>query len=154
MNYMKTLAYNRKAGFDYKFLEKFEAGLVLKGYEVKSIKTGHISLKGSFVTSKGDELYLTNANIPLYQHAGEVANYEETGSRKLLMKRKEISFLLGKLNAEGLTLVPISVYTKKGKIKLKFALAKGKKKFDKRENIKERQEKRNIERAMKKNVNS
>jgi len=150
---MKTLAYNRKARFDYKTLEEFEAGLVLKGYEVKSIKTGHISLKGSFVTSKNDELYLTNANIPLYQHAGKVDNYEETGPRKLLMTRKEISYLSGKSNAEGLTLVPISVYTKKGKIKLKFALAKGKKKFDKRENIKERQEKRQIERTMKRSVN-
>ncbi len=150
---MKTFAYNRRAKFDYKFLENFEAGLVLKGCEVKSVKTGHVSLKGSFVTAKADELFLTNAKIPPYKQAGEIKNYEESRPRKLLMKRKEIDRLLGKVHAEGLTLVPISVYTKKGKIKLKFALAKGKKQFDKRENIKERQEKRRIERVMKEKMN-
>lgn len=150
---MKTFAYNRRSKFDYNFLEEFEAGLVLKGYEVKSIKTGHISLKGSFVTAKASELFLTNAKIPLYKQAGEIKNYEETRARKILMGRKEIDYLLGKVHAEGLTLVPISVYTKKGKIKLKFALSKGKKQFDKRENIKERQENRRIERAMKRKTN-
>lgn len=150
---MKTFAVNRRASFDYKIMEEFEAGLVLKGYEVKSVKTGHISLKGAFVTAKGEELYLTNANIPLYKYAGKIAEYNETAPRKILMRKKEIARLLGKYRVEGLTLVPISVYTKKGRVKLKFALAKGTKKFDKREKIKEREDNRRIERIMKGRIN-
>jgi len=139
-----SLAVNKRASFDYEILETFEAGLQLKGYEVKAIKTGHISLKGSFVTAKSTELYLTNALIPLYQHTANIPAYEPTNSRKLLLHRKEISFLIGKIHTEGLTLIPLSVYNKKGKIKLKFALARGKKKYDKRQAIKQREAKRRI----------
>jgi SsrA-binding protein len=146
---MNKIAINRRAKFDYEILQEFEAGLVLKGYEVKSIKTGHISIKNAFVTVKDSELYLTNSNIPLYKYAGNIKNYEPDAPRKILMRKKEISFLIGKKQTEGLTLVPISVYNKKSKIKLNFALAKGKKKYDKREKIKERLEKRKIERKMK-----
>jgi SsrA-binding protein len=133
-------------------METFEAGLVLKGYEVKSIKTGRISIKGAFVTIRGEELYLTNANIPLYQHAGVVADYNPSAPRKLILHKKEIKRLIGKARTEGLTLVPLSVYNKKNLIKLEFALAKGKKQRDKRENIKKREEKRRVERMMK-NIN-
>ena len=144
---MTTLAINKKAEFNYEFLEKYEAGLVLYGYEVKSIKTGHISLKGSFVTIKNNELYLTNTLIPLYKHASNIRNYNPTRSRKLLLKKKEIQTLIGKKTQTGLTMVPIRVYTKKNLIKLEFALARGKTKHDKRNSIKKREAKLKINRA-------
>lgn len=145
---MSVLAINKRASFDYDLSEKFEAGLVLRGYEVKSVKTGHISLKGSFVTVRGEELFLTNANIPLYKHAGAIANYDPTGPRKLLLKRSEIAHLIGKSRTEGLTLVPMRVYTKRGLLKLEFGIGKGRKKVDKREVIKNREAKRKISRAL------
>jgi len=148
---MSILAKNRRATFDYKFLDKYRAGIVLSGQEVKSIKTGHISLKGSFVTLKKNELYLTNATIPFYKHAGEVKNYDPTRSRKLLLKKSEIKSLIGKIHARGLTLVPIQVYTKKRLIKLQFAVAQGKKQYDKREDIKKKESQRKMKRTLKEN---
>ncbi|EKE16499.1 MAG: hypothetical protein ACD_11C00005G0007 [uncultured bacterium] len=145
---MATVATNKKAHFDYNLLEKYEAGLVLTGAEVKSIKGGRISLKESFVTMKGFELYLTNANIPHYIFAGESKNYNPTRPRKLLLKKSEIKSLIGKARATGLTLIPLRVYTKRRLIKLEFALAKGKKSFDKRSDIAKRETKRKIERAL------
>ncbi|MBT3356321.1 SsrA-binding protein SmpB [bacterium] len=145
---MSTLARNKKAFFDYEHLEEIEAGLVLKGYEVKSIKQGHMSLKGSFVAAHDNELFLTNAAIPLYKHA-TVSDYDSRASRKLLVKRKQINRLIEKVHADGLTLVPLSVYNNHGKIKLKFALARGKRKFDKRQVIKQRQDDVQIGRIMK-----
>ena len=146
---MPELGYNRRANFDYDISDKYEAGIVLRGFEVKSVKTGHISLKGSFVTVKGNELYLTNANIPLYKHAGAIANYEATKPRKLLLHRAEIARLIGKSRVEGLTLVPIRVYTKRGLLKLEFGIGKGRKKIDKRQVLKKREADRKIERALK-----
>ncbi len=146
---MKSLAINKRARFDYDLKDKYEAGLVLTGQEVKSIKTGHISLKGSFVTMKGGEFYLTNASIPKYKFAGELKNYDPTGPRKLLLKKSEINTLLGKSRTAGLTLVPIRVYTKKRLIKLEFGVGRGKKKYDKREDIKRKESKRKLNRAMK-----
>ncbi len=146
---MKTFAINKRATFDYQLLEEFEAGLVLFGHEVKSVKNGHMSLKGAFVTSKGEELYLTNSTISLYKCAGKIADYDPIRARKLLLRKKQIKYLIGKKQADGLTLVPISVYNKEGLIKLNFSLAKGKKKIDKRETIKKRESTRNIERIMK-----
>ncbi len=145
---MSVLAINKRARFDYDISEKFEAGLVLSGQEVKSAKTGHISLKGSFVTVKGQELYLTNANIPPYKHAGEIKNYDPSRPRKLLLHRAEIRTLIGKSRAEGLTLVPIRVYTRRGLVKLEFGVGKGRKKVDKREVIKKREAERKIARAL------
>lgn len=145
----EEFAYNKRASFDYDISDKYEAGLVLRGFEVKSVKTGHISLKGSFVTVRGNELFLTNANIPLYKHAGAIANYDPTRPRKLLLKKREIAHLIGKSRVEGLTLVPIRVYTKRGLLKLEFGAGKGRKKVDKREVIKKREAKRKIERALK-----
>jgi len=147
---MPTIAINRRATFDYSILEKYEAGLVLLGAEVKSIKSGRISLKESFVTIKGGELYLTNANIPKYSFAGNLKSYEPTRPRKLLVKKSEIKRLLGKTHAQGLTLIPLRVYTKRRLVKLEFALAKGKKSFDKRSDIAKREAGRKIERALKK----
>ena len=146
---MSVLATNKSASFDYELLDKYEAGLVLTGAEVKSIKTGHISLKGSFVTMHSEELYLTNANIPPYPFAKSSAAYDPTRSRKLLVRKSEISHLIGKLQVKGLTLVPLRVYTKKRLIKLEFALAKGKKAHDKRQDISKKESKRKIERALK-----
>jgi SsrA-binding protein len=146
---MSVLAINKRANFDYDISEKFEAGLVLRGYEVKSVKTGHISLRGSFVTVKDGELFLTNANIPLYKHAGNITNYDPTRSRKLLLHRKEIASLIGKSRTEGLTLVPIRVYTKRGLLKLEFGIGKGRKKVDKRRIIQKREADRKILRALK-----
>jgi SsrA-binding protein len=146
---MTTSATNKRAHFDYELLDRFEAGLVLTGAEVKSIKTGHISLKGSFVTMHGGELYLTNANIPPYPFANIKIAYDPTRSRKLLVKKSEIKSLLGKLHEKGLTLVPLRVYTKKRLVKLEFALAKGKKAFDNRSDIAKKEDKRKMERALK-----
>lgn len=146
---MATLATNKRATFDYEILDKYEAGIVLRGYEVKSIKAGHISLKESFVTIKGSELYLTNAHITPYAQAGIIPNYNPTAPKKLLLKRSEIKHLIGYARTQGLTLVPIRVYTKKKLVKLEFGLGKGKKKYDKRENIKKREDNRSIRRMLK-----
>jgi len=140
---MKVLAYNKRANFDYEISEKIEAGLVLFGHEVKSIKTGHVSLKGSFVTVKqGDgkisEIILTNAHIPKYQQATKVNNYDPDRPRKLLLHKNEIKKLIGKRKEQGLTLIPIKIYTKRGLIKLEFGIGRGKKKYDKREDIKKK----------------
>ncbi len=146
---MATLAVNKRAGFDYELLDRYEAGLVLTGQEVKSIKNGHISIKESFVTVKGSEFYLTNANVTPYKHAGDIKNYDPTRPRKLLLKKPEIRHLTGKVRAQGLTLVPVRVYTKKRLVKLEFAVGKGKKQFDKREDIAKKEAGRKIKRALK-----
>jgi len=148
---MKIILENKKALFDYSILEKFEAGIVLKGIEVKSIKTGKMNLRGSFVVVKQSptEVFLIGANIPPYQPNNTPDDYDPQRSRKLLLKKIEIKRLIGKSKEKGLTIVPIKVYTIKGKIKIEFAIVKGKKKFDKREQIKKRQTKKDIERVMK-----
>lgn len=146
---MTTLAINKRANFDYLISDRYEAGLVLLGYEVKSIKTGHVSLKESFVTISGEELYLTNAHIPLYKHAGKIPNYNPTRSRKLIVKKAEIRHLIGKARTQGLTLVPLRLYTKKRLIKLEFGIGKGKKEYDKRDKIRKREDIRDIERKLK-----
>ncbi len=146
---MAVLSKNRRASFDYEFIKKYEAGLVLSGNEVKSIKSGQASLKGAFVTAKGGELFLTNANVPPYKFASNLRGYDPTASRKLLLHKREISFLLGKIKTEGLTLVPISLYTSRGRVKLSFALAKGRKKYDKREVLKKRDAQREMDRRLK-----
>jgi SsrA-binding protein len=146
---MTVLVYNKRAHFDYQIGDTFEAGLVLTGQEVKSVKATHISLKESFVTVKGTELYLTNAHITPWKHAGEIKNYEPTRPRKLLLRKTEIRRLIGKVRTEGLTLVPIRVYTKKRLLKLEFGVGKGKKKFDKREDLTKKESDRKIKRALK-----
>ena len=121
------------------FLEKFEAGIVLKGYEVKAIKLGHVSLKGSYVTIKNEEAYLINAHISPYQAANMPKDYDSTEARKLLLKRSELKTLLGKAKAQGLTLIPLSLYNKKGKIKIGVGVGRGKRKHERRETIKRRE---------------
>lgn len=146
---MPTLATNKRATFDYEILKKYEAGLKLAGYETKAVKLGRMSLKGSYVVIKNNEAYLINAHISPYQPKNMPVDYEPTRARKLLLHKSEIKGLIGESGARGLTLVPLLVYTNKiGKIKLSFAQARGKKKYDKREAIAERESKRNIQRAL------
>jgi len=142
---VKVLTENKKAYFNYEILEKFEAGLVLIGQEVKSIKLGRINIAGSYVVIKENEVFLIGCRIPPYQPKNAPPDYNPERPRKLLLKKLEIKYLIGKSKQKGLTLVPLRVYTKRGKIKLEFGIAKGKKKVDKRELIK----KRDIEREMK-----
>jgi len=145
---MKTITQNRRSSYDYEILETYEAGLILFGCEVKAIKTGHVSLTGSFVTTKNGELFLTNALIPPYQPQNTPIDYNQSRPRKLLLKKSEISSLISKLKVKGLTLIPIRLYTKKNKIKLEFGIAKGKKKADKREAIKKHDIERDIGRKL------
>ncbi|MCD6177802.1 SsrA-binding protein SmpB [bacterium] len=151
---MGILAENKKAYFDYEILEKFEAGISLIGQEVKSIKLGRINLKGAYVVVKYStktqkpEVFLIGAHIPPYQPKNTPSDYDPQRSRKLLLRRKEIDYLIGKSKQRGLTMIPLRVYTKKGKIKLEFGLAKGKKKKDKREILKKREIEREIKRTL------
>ena len=149
---MPTLVTNPRAKYDYHILKTFEAGMVLAGHEVKAIKTGHISLKGSYVTIKNEEAWLINAQIPPYQPKNTPTDYQPSQTRKLLLNKKEIKSLIGQSKRKGLTLVPLRVYTKKGKIKLAFALGLGKQKTDKREKIIKREVKRKIDRALREKI--
>ncbi len=144
----KPLAENRRARYDYEILDTYEAGLVLHGYEVKSIKTGRVSLRGAYVVIKNNEAYLINTLIPPYQPANTPDDYNPERSRKLLLNKSEIKSLIGKSKQKGLTLVPLKLYTKRGKIKLGLAVAKGKRKIDKREAIKKRETEREVQREL------
>jgi len=131
-------ASNPKAGFDYEILETIEAGVVLEGPEVKSIKTGKASIKGSYVKILNEEPFLIGATISPYQPANMPKKLDPQRSLKLLLSKKEISNLIGLSKSRGLTLVPLKFYSKKGRIKLLVGIAKGKKKYDKRETIKKK----------------
>ena len=146
---MKTLSENKKALFNYQLLEKFEAGISLTGQEVKSIKSGRMNLAGSFVVFKGGEAFLLGANVPPYQPKNAPSDYDPKRTRKLLLTRKEINYLLGKSEQKGLTMIPLKVYTNNGKIKLEFGLANGKQQYDKRDAIKKRELDREMERELK-----
>lgn len=140
----KIFSENKKGYYDYNILEKFEAGIVLFGQEVKSIKTGHINLAGSFVALRQHEPFLVGVKVPPYQPNNVGADYNENRERKLLLNKKEIDYLVGKSAQKGFSLIPLKIYDKRGKIKLEIGLAKGKKKYDKKEKIK----KRDVEREM------
>jgi SsrA-binding protein len=140
---MPVLAVNKRADFDYEVLDKYEAGIVLAGHEVKAVRAGNVNLKAAYITLKNNgnklpEAYLTNAHISLYKYASTIKDYDPTHSRKLLLKAKEINYLMGKSKEQGLTLVPLRIYTKSRFLKLEFALARGKKKYDKREDLKKK----------------
>lgn len=139
---------NKKAYFNYEILETFEAGLRLIGSEVKSLKLGHYSLQGSYVTVHNQEAWLVKATIAPYQPKNMKFDYDQTRPRKLLLKKKELQYLQGKSNEKGLTIVPLKVYNKRGQIKLEIGLAKGKSKSDKREVLKKRVVDREIEREI------
>ncbi len=146
---MSMLLENRKAHYDYEILEKFEAGLVLHGWEVKSLRNKKGALAGGHIIIRGNEIFAVGIDIQPYQAGNMPANFEEQRVLKLLLNKKEIKYLEGKLSQKGLTMIPLRVYTKGRKIKIEIGLAKGKKKFDKREKIKERETKRDIARTIK-----
>ena len=128
----KIICLNRKASFNYFFIELLEAGISLKGSEVKSLRDGKGSIGDSYAIDKGGELFLINSHIPLYRQSS-YNNHDPKGERKLLLKKKEINKLIGRINQEGLTIVPTKLYFLKGKVKAEIAVAKGKKLFDKRQ---------------------
>ena len=136
-NGLKIISINRKAGFNFFFEDIYEAGLVLKGSEIKSIREGKINIADSYAVEKYGELFLINSHIPAYKQAS-YSNHNPTDERKLLLNKKEISKLIGKINRDGLTLIPTKLYFKKGKVKVEVAVAKGKKQYDKRQTKKAR----------------
>ncbi len=146
---MPTFAENRKAFYDYEILETCEAGLVLSGAEVKSIRSGRMNLTGSYVNFHKGEPYLINASIAPYQPKNQPSDYDPSRSRKLLLNKKEIDYLLGKTKQKGLTLVPLKVYNKGRRVKIEVGLARGKKQYDKRAVISKREAARKIERELK-----
>ena len=133
----KIICINRKASFNYFFQYFLEAGISLKGSEVKSLRDGKASIADSYAVDKNGEMFLINSHIPLYRQSS-YNNHDPKGERKLLLNKKEINKLIGKINQEGLTIVPTKLYFFKGKAKIELAVAKGKKLFDKRETKKKR----------------
>ncbi len=146
----KIICLNRKASFNYFFKELLEAGIVLKGSEVKSLRDGKGSIADSYAVDNNGELFLINSHIPLYRESS-YNNHNPKADRKLLLNRKEINKLIGRINQEGLTLIPTKLYFLKGKIKVEIAVAKGKKLYDKRQVKKARDWKREKARLFSKN---
>ena len=128
----KIICLNRKASFNYFFQELLEAGIALRGSEVKSLREGKGSIADSYAVDKNGEIFLINSHIPLYRQSS-YNNHDPKGERKLLLNRKEINKLIGKINQDGLTIIPTKLYFSKGKAKIELAVAKGKKLFDKRQ---------------------
>jgi len=144
----KTIATNRKARHEYHILEKFECGLVLHGYEVKSIRQGRANIQDAYGTVQGEEAFVENLHITPYSH-GDLRTIDPLRTRKLLLRRKEIDYLTGKTRERGLTLVPLRLYLKGPRVKMEMGLARGKKLYDRRQDIAERDARRDIERATK-----
>ena len=135
---LKIICLNRKASFNYFFEQLIEAGIVLKGSEIKSIRNGKVNISESYAVEKGGEIFLLNSHIASYKEAS-YSDHNPTDERKLLFNKKEVNKLIGKVNRDGFSLIPTKMYFKKGKAKLEVAIAKGKKKYDKRQTIKNRQ---------------
>ncbi|MDR2834178.1 MAG: SsrA-binding protein SmpB [Streptococcaceae bacterium] len=144
----KVLAQNKKARHDYTILDTIEAGIVLKGTEIKSIRAGRINLKDGFARIKDGEIYLWNVHISPFEK-GNIFNHDPLRTRKLLMHRKQINKLIGEVKTAGVTLVPLKVYLKDGYAKVLVGVAKGKKQYDKRETLKRKDQKREVDRALK-----
>lgn len=147
MENVKVIASNRKARHDYFLLETFEAGIVLQGSEIKSLRAGQISIKEAYVRVDGEEAWLVDAHIAPYNPASR-ENHEPKRPRKLLLHKKEIMTLFGEVRQKGVTIIPVSVYLKKGRAKVEIAIAKGKQKYDKRQSIAKRDAQREMDRAM------
>lgn len=145
---MKQIAYNRSAGYEYFIEEKYEAGIVLEGAEVKSLRAGNCNLKDSFCFIRNGEVTLKNMHIAVYDKSGSFNSKNSKRDRKLLLHRREIDKIVGKINAKGMTLVPISLYFKDNLIKVEVALCRGKQSFDKKESIKKRDNERDIARQL------
>ena len=145
----RPVSVNRKAFHDYFIEEEYEAGIVLTGSEIKSVRAGRVNLRGAYARVENDEAWLFDVHISPYEQSGTHFNHEPTRPRKLLLHRREISRLLGRLEAKGLTLVPLDIHFKGRRAKVRLGLARGKKLFDKREVTAERDANRQIERALK-----
>lgn len=145
----KVISDNRQARHEYEVLETFETGVELLGSEVKSIRQGKVNLRDGFALIRGGEVWLHNVHISPHETTNKAYNHEAKRARKLLMRRDEIRKLIGKVEQQGLTLVPLKLYLKRGWIKLNLALVRGKKLHDKRDSLKQKEAKREIERAMK-----
>ena len=135
---LKIICLNRKASFNYFFEQLIEAGIVLKGSEIKSIRNGKVNISESYAVEKGGEIFLLNSHIASYKEAS-YSDHNPTDERKLLFNKKEVNKLIGKVNRDGFSLIPTKMYFKKGIAKVEVAIAKGKKKYDKRQTIKNRQ---------------
>ncbi|MBC7359129.1 MAG: SsrA-binding protein SmpB [Desulfacinum sp.] len=146
---IKIVCQNKKARHDFEIVETVEAGMVLQGTEVKSLREGRANLKDSYAKIKGEEIWLYDLHISPYPHAS-YNNHEPERTRKLLLHKREIRRLMGKTQEKGLTLVPLKIYFRKGKAKVELALARGKKAYDKRERIKKKEEAREMDRLRKK----
>ena len=146
---MKQIAYNRYANYEYFILEKYEAGIVLEGSEVKSLRAGNCNLKDSFCFLRGGELTIKNLHIPVYDRAGAFSTKDSKRDRRLLMHKAEIAKLAGKINEKGFTLVPLSLYFSGSLVKVEIALCKGKQNYDKKRTIAERDQKRALDRELK-----
>lgn len=154
---MPILALNKRATFDYQVLTTFEAGLVLFGHETKSLRNASANLKGAYISfgltpSCPDEAWLIGAHISKYQPAGNLKDYDPYRPRKILLQKKELRYLAGKRQEKGLTVIPIKLYTKNSFIKLEIAIARGKKSFDKREDLKKKETERHIRTLTKKAI--
>jgi SsrA-binding protein len=145
----KVITDNRQARYLYEILETFEAGIELTGTEVKSIRAGRVNLQDGYALIRNGEAWLINAHISPYNASGQYFNHEPRRTRKLLLHRQEIRKLIGKVEQQGLTLIPLKMYLKRGWVKVSIGLCKGKKIHDKRESLKRRQDQRDIQRAMK-----
>ncbi len=145
---MKIISKNKKAMHDYFLTDKYECGIVLKGTEIKSIRAAKVSIKDAYARIKGTEIFIVNMHISKYNH-GNIFNHEETRTRKLLLHKKEIIKITNKVNQDALTLIPTLVYLENGLCKIEIALAKGKKNYDKRQVLKEKDANRRMEKAIK-----
>lgn len=149
---MKAYISHKRANFDFEILDTFEAGLSLLGTEVKSIRNGQGKLEGGHVIIRGGEAFLVGVSIPAFQKTNTTASYDPERTHKLLLSKKELARLDTESEKAGLTIVPIKLYNKNNKLKLEIAIARGKKKFDKRESIKARDTKRDIDREIKQKI--
>jgi SsrA-binding protein len=148
-NGYKVVTDNRKARFLYEILETYEAGIELKGTEVKSIRAGRVNLQDGYALLRNGEAWLINVHISPYENTGTFFNHDPRRTRKLLLHRREINKLIGQVEQKGLTLVPLKMYLKRGRVKVVIGLARGKKLHDKRETVRRRDDERSMRRAMK-----
>lgn len=146
---MSILLHNKKAGFNYEILDTFDAGIALRGFEVKTLKAKRGSLDGAYITIDGDEAFLVNMDVPAFQPANAPSDYDSRRRRKLLLKKKEIETLIGKEKEKGLTVIPLKLYNTHNLVKVEIAVARGKKKYDKRASLKKKATERDLERSLK-----
>lgn len=145
---IKVITKNKRATFDYELLDKYEAGIVLTGTEIKSVRANQVNLQQSYVEARDGELWLVQANIAEYKH-GNRDNHDPTRPRKLLLNKRELAKIIGRLSTAGLTCIPTQIYLKGGFAKVEIAMAKGKKNYDKRESIAKKDANRDLQRALK-----